>query len=74
MLDEIGRGTLSNRDVKLLDSHIAVSHSNLEDLSLMAAIGGLWWVMLLIRMAMALVLVWEQRLEFYIKDIGSRKK
>jgi hypothetical protein len=40
----------------------------------MAAIGGLWWVMLLIRMAMAFVLVWEQRLEFYIKDIVSRKK
>ena len=74
MLDEIERGAISNRDVKLLDSHIAVSHSNLEDLSLMAAIGGLWWVMLLIRLAMALVLVWEQRLEFYIKDIGSRKK
>ena len=74
MLDEIDRGAISNRDVKLLDSHIAVSHSNLEDLSLMSAIGGLWWVMLLIRMAMALVLVWEQRLEFYIKDIVSRKK
>ena len=74
MLDEIERGAISNRDVRLLDSHIAVSHSNLEDLSLMAAIGGLWWVMLLIRMAMALVLVWEQRLEFYIADIVSRKK
>ena len=74
MLDEIDRGAISNRDVRLLDSHIAVSHSNLEDLSLMAAIGGLWWVMLLIRMAMAIVLVWEQRLEFYIGDIVSRKK
>ncbi len=74
MLDEIDRGAISNRDVRLLDSHIAVSHSNLEDLSLMSAIGGLWWVMLLIRMAMAIVLVWEQRLEFYIKDIVSRKK
>ena len=74
MLDEIDRGAISNRDVRLLDSHIAVSHSNLEDLSLMAAIGGLWGVMLLIRMAMAIVLVWEQRLEFYIGDIVSRKK
>ena len=74
MLDEIERGAISNRDVKLLDSHIAVSHSNLEDLSLMAALGGVWWIMLLIRMAMAFVLVWEQRLEFYIRDIVSRKK
>ena len=74
MLDEIDRGAISNRDVRLLDSHIAVNHSNLEDLSLMAAIGGVWWVILLIRMALAFVLVWEQRLEFYIADIVSRKK
>ncbi|MBO4572032.1 MAG: nucleoside recognition protein [Bacteroidales bacterium] len=73
MLDEIGRGTLSNRDVKLLDSHICVSHSNVEDLTLMATLGGVWWIMLLIRLAAAIVLVWEQRLEFYIKDGISRK-
>lgn len=68
MLDEIGRGGISDRDVKLLDSHICVSHSNVEDLSLMAAIGGVWWIMLFIRMAASVVLVWEQRLEFMIED------
>ena len=73
MLDEIGRGTLSNRDVKLLDSHICVSHSNVEDLMLMTALGGIWWIMLLIRLAAAVVLVWEQRLEFYIRDRVLRK-
>ena len=73
MLDEIGRGTLSNRDVKLLDSHICVSHSNVEDLMLMTALGGIWWIMLLIRLAASIFLVWEQRLEFYIRDRVSRK-
>ena len=73
MLDEIGRGTLSNRDVKLLDSHICVSHSNVEDLMLMTALGGIWWIMLLIRLAAAVVLVWEQRLDFYIRDRVLRK-
>ncbi|MDO5443067.1 MAG: nucleoside recognition protein [Bacteroidia bacterium] len=68
MLDEVSLGRLSEREVKLLDSHICVSHSNVEDLSLMTALGGVWWVMLLIRMAAAVLLVWEQRLEFYIKD------
>lgn len=68
MMDEIGRRSLSERDVLLLNSHISVSHSNVEDLSLMAALGGIWWVMLLIRLAASLVIVWEQRLEFYIKD------
>lgn len=66
MLDEIGRGKLSGRDVKLLDSHICVNHSNVEDLTLMAAMGGVWWIMLTIRFAAAIVLVWEQRLEFRI--------
>ena len=68
MLDEIGRGKLSKRDVQLLDSHICVSHSNVEDLMLMAAIGGVWWVMLSIRVLAAIVLVWEQRLEFLWKS------
>jgi len=64
MLDEISRGSLSNKDVRLLDSHICINHSNLEDLMLMTALGGVWWIMLLIRTLMAMVLVWEQRLEF----------
>ncbi len=63
MLDEIARGALSRRDVLLLDTHISVSHSNIEDLSLMVALGGVWWIMLTIRLAAAAVLVWGQRLE-----------
>ena len=66
MLDEISRGSISRRDVQLLDSHICVNHSTLEDLILMAALGGVWWIMLLVRFLMAMVLVWEQRLEFAI--------
>lgn len=73
MLDEIGRGSISERDVKLLDSHICISHSNVEDLSLMVAIGGIWYWMLFIRMGAAILLVWEQRLEFFIRDRVSRK-
>lgn len=68
MLDEIGRGTLSERDVKLLDTHISVNHSNVEDLTVMAALGGSWWIMLTVRLLAAIVLVWEMRLEFLIKD------
>lgn len=67
MIEEVSRGEITNHDVKLLDSHIAVSHSNVEDLTLMAAIGGIWWVMLATRVAAATVLVWEQRLEFRLR-------
>ena len=68
MLDEMDRGGVSRRDVLLLDTHICISHSNLEDLLLLTACGAVWWIMLLARWAMSIVLVWEQRLEFYLAD------
>ena len=73
MLDELERGDVSRRDVLLLDTHICISHSNLEDLLLLTACGAVWWIMLLARWAMSIFLVWEQRLEFYIKDTVSKK-
>ena len=68
MLDEMDRGEVSRRDVLLLDSHICISHSNLEDLLLLTACGAVWWILLLARWAMSILLVWEQRLEFYLAD------
>ncbi len=73
MLDELSRGGVSKRDVLLLDTHISISHSNFEDLFLLTACGAAWWILLLARWAMSIVLVWEQRLEFYIKDSLIKK-
>ena len=73
MLDELERGDVSRRDVLLLDTHICISHSNLEDLLLLTACGAVWWIMLLARWAMSIVLVWEQRLEFYLRDTVTKK-
>ena len=73
MLDELGRSDVSHRDVLLLDTHICISHSNLEDLLLLTACGAVWWILLLSRWAMSILLVWEQRLEFYIKDTVTKK-
>ena len=73
MLDELDRGGIGHRDVLLLDTHICISHSNLEDLLLLTACGAVWWIMLLSRWAMSILLVWEQRLEFYIKDRVVKK-
>ena len=73
MLYELDRGDVSRRDVLLLDTHICISHSNLEDLLLLAACGAVWWILLLARWAMSIVLVWEQRLEFYLKDTVTKK-
>ncbi|MDD2594445.1 MAG: nucleoside recognition domain-containing protein [Bacteroidales bacterium] len=74
MLDEISRGKLEKKEVQLLNSHICISHSNLEDLLLLTSLGATWWIMLLSRWGMSIILVWELRLEFYIRDILSRKK
>jgi len=73
MLDEMDHGGVSRREVLLLDTHICISHSNLEDLLLLTACGAVWWVLLLARWAMSIVLVWELRMEFYIKDTLFKK-
>ena len=74
MLDEIARGKLERREVLLINTHISIAHSNLEDLILLTALGAIGWIMLLIRWAMSIVLVWELRLEFYIKDAIAKRK
>ena len=61
MLDEAARGNISRREINLLNTHIGISHSNLEDLLLYASIGGIWWVILLSRWAMTTLLVWALR-------------
>ncbi len=73
MLDELERGDVSRRDVLLLDTHICISHSNLEDLLLLTACGAVWWIMLLSRWAMSIILVWEQRLEFSLRRKYNKK-
>ena len=61
MLDEVAQGNISRREINLLNTHIGISHSNLEDLLLYASIGGVWWVILLARWVMTSCLVWGLR-------------
>ncbi len=68
MFQEKEKGNISDREIQLLNTHIAISHSNLEDLILFVSIGGVWWIILLARWAGSLILVWEERLEFHIRD------
>lgn len=74
MMEEVESGNVTRRDINLLNSHIAISHSNLEDLLLLTALGALWYVMLFSRWAGSFVLVWELRAEYYIKDKLFKKK
>lgn len=68
MLDEVARGNITRREINLLNTHIGISHSNLEDLLLYASIGGIWWVILLSRWVMTSLLVWGLRGYYYLCD------
>ena len=61
MIEEAEKGITTKEENDLLNHHIGISHSNLEDLLLFAAVGGSFLWMLLSRWAMSFLLVWERR-------------
>jgi hypothetical protein len=61
MMEEVTQGRIEKKDADLLNYHVAISHSNLEDLLLFAAIGvSIPW-MLFPRLIIAIVVVWGRR-------------
>ncbi len=68
IMDEMERGKISDRSILLLNTHIGVSHSNLEDLMLFSAIGVVWYWMLLFRWALVTLLAWSLRLYFKLSS------
>ena len=69
MLDEVSQGRIRKAESDLLNYHIAISHSNLEDLLLFAAIGvSIPW-MLGIRLIIAALAVWARR--WYLSAKGE---
>lgn len=61
MVQEVRNGTLTKRDADLLNYHIAISHSNLEDLFLFVAIGASAFWLLIPRLVIAAIVVWMRR-------------
>lgn len=74
MIEESGSGKVSRRDIDLLNTHISISHSNFEDLFLVSSIGGIWYILLISRWIASAILVWEQRLEYFVTDRFLAKK
>ncbi len=67
MMEEVDTGKITKDDAKLLNQHIGISHSNLEDVILLYSVGGLVIWMLFSRWLFSILLVWEMRLELAIR-------
>jgi spore maturation protein SpmB len=61
MLEEKERGKVSDRELDLLNYHIAASHSNIEDVMLYFALGAPLLWMYALRIAFAVAVVWMRR-------------
>lgn len=62
MMEEVKQGRIHKKEADLLNYHVAISHSNLEDLLLFAAIGvSIPW-MLFPRIVIAILVVWGRKM------------
>ncbi|MBO4557099.1 MAG: nucleoside recognition protein [Bacteroidales bacterium] len=68
MMKEAESGKLSQHDIDLINLHVGVSHSNLEDLILFSLAGGVWWVILFSRWILSAVIVWIARGVYALRD------
>ena len=67
MISQSNEGHLSKAEADLLNHHIAVSHSQLEDTLLFAAMGYNIWILIFPRILIAIVFVWMRRLELFLR-------
>lgn len=67
MINQSEEGILSREEADLLNHHIAVSHSQLEDTLLFAAMGYSLVILIFPRILIAIFYVWIRRLELYLR-------
>ena len=67
MINQSEEGRLAKEDADLLNTHIAVSHSLLEDTLLFASMGYNLWILIFPRMLLSVVYVWGRRFGLYLR-------
>jgi hypothetical protein len=67
MISESEEGRLSREDADLLNHHIAISHSQLEDPLLFVSVGYQLGILIWPRILLAIASVWIRRFEIWIK-------
>jgi hypothetical protein len=68
MISQSEEGKLSREDADLLNHHIAVSHSQLEDPLLFVAVGYPIAILIIPRILLSFVYVWGRRFELWLKS------
>lgn len=71
MISESKEGKLNKEDADLLNHHIAISHSQLEDTLLFVAVGYSFGILFFTRMLLSMVYVWLRRLELWLRTSQS---
>lgn len=61
MIDEVEQGRLTRHEANLVNHHLGVSHSLLEDTMLFVAMGISFWWIFLTRLVLAIIAVWTIR-------------
>ncbi|MCR9011766.1 nucleoside recognition domain-containing protein [Gabonibacter chumensis] len=74
MLDCAKSGKLNHREANLLNHHLAISHSQLEDPLLFWVMGLPFWWLMLPRMVLALIVVWIKRGEYFMRSRHDHEK
>lgn len=74
MISETEEGKLSQEDADLLNHHIAISHSQLEDPLLFVAVGFPMAILMWPRVLLAIVFVWVRKLEIWIRKRKTGNK
>ena len=67
MIHQSGEGKLTREEADLLNHHIAISHSQLEDTLLFASIGYNLAILIFPRILIAIVYVWVRKLELFLR-------
>lgn len=66
LIDQARAGTLDKNEQNILNYHIALSHSLLEDTLLFVAIGVSPWWIIIPRLILATAVVWTARLKYWL--------
>ena len=67
MISQSEEGKLSKEDADLLNHHIALSHSQLEDTLLFVAMGYHLVILMVPRILLSIIYVWLRRLELWVR-------